>query len=92
MKKYFLLILITSIVISGYTQKIKPGSKIIINNSRIHQLIPENSHIEILGEGFEWTEGPLWLEKEQKLLFSDIPQNSIFEWTEKNGIQLYLRL
>jgi gluconolactonase len=33
----------------------------------------------------------LWLEKENKLIFSDIPNNSIFEWTEKGGIKLYLK-
>ncbi len=33
----------------------------------------------------------MWLEKENKLIFSDIPNNSIFEWTEKGGIKIYLK-
>jgi gluconolactonase len=72
-------------------QNAKPESKIIVNNPAIYQLIPENAVIEILAEGFEWTEGPLWLPTENKLIFSDIPKNSVFEWSEKSGIKLYLK-
>jgi gluconolactonase len=75
----------------GCAQNVKPGSKIIVNNPAIHQLIPENEVIEILADGFEWTEGPLWLPTENKLIFSDIPSNSIFEWTEKGGTKIYLK-
>jgi gluconolactonase len=75
----------------GFAQNVKPGSKIIVNSPDILQMIPENSVIEIIGEGFEWTEGPLWLPTENKLIFSDIPKNSIFEWTEKGGTKLYLK-
>lgn len=60
----------------------------------LNKILPDiapNKMVEILGEGFEWTEGPLWLEKENKLIFSDIPNNSIFEWTEKGGIKIYLK-
>ncbi len=72
-------------------QNEKPERKIIVNNPAIYQLIPENAVIEILAEGFEWTEGPLWLPTENKLIFSDIPKNSVFEWSEKSGIKLYLK-
>lgn len=75
----------------GFAQNVKPGSKIIVNHPVIHQVISENAVIEIIGEGFEWTEGPLWLPTENKLIFSDIPKNSIFEWTEKGGTKLYLK-
>ena len=46
---------------------------------------------EILAEGFEWSEGPLWLPQQEKVIFSDIPNNSIFEWSEKDGLKLYLK-
>ncbi len=46
---------------------------------------------EILAEGFEWSEGPLWLPDQGKVIFSDIPNNSIFEWSEKEGLKLYLK-
>lgn len=46
---------------------------------------------EIIAEGFEWTEGPVWLPEQNILLFSDIPRNSIFQWTEQEGVKLYLK-
>jgi len=46
---------------------------------------------EILAEGFEWTEGPLWLSEENMVIFSDIPNNSVFQWSEKDGLELYLK-
>lgn len=90
MKHFSIFIITFSFFYSAFAQNVKPESKIIVNDTSIFKVIPENANIEILAEGFEWTEGPLWLEKEQKLLFSDIPQNTVFEWSEKNGIQQYL--
>jgi len=64
----------------------------------IERLSPELDRIiapgtlpEILAEGFEWSEGPLWLAKQEKVIFSDIPNNSIFEWSENAGLKLYLK-
>jgi gluconolactonase len=53
-------------------------------------IILPGTPIEILAEGFEWSEGPVWVELHQMLLFSDIPRNSIFKWTEEDSITLYL--
>jgi gluconolactonase len=64
----------------------------------VDQLSPELDRIiapgtlpEILAEGFEWSEGPLWLPEQKKVIFSDVPNNSIFEWSERNGLKLYLK-
>ena len=46
--------------------------------------------IEILAEGFDWSEGPLWIEKGNYLLFSDIPPNKIMSWDEKKDSTTYL--
>jgi len=46
---------------------------------------------EIIAEGYEWSEGPLWVESEQMLLFSDVPTNTVYKWTEKNGAKIYLQ-
>lgn len=46
--------------------------------------------IEIVAEGFDWSEGPLWIESQKMLLFSDIPPNKIYKWTEEQGAELYL--
>lgn len=59
-------------------------------DSVINQLIPANAKIEVLAEGFTWTEGPLWIEDGQYLLFSDIPPNKVMKWSEKEGLSTYL--
>ncbi|EAZ80444.1 SMP-30/gluconolactonase/LRE family protein [Algoriphagus machipongonensis] len=53
-------------------------------------LIPNEAEIEILASGFDWIEGPLWLADQNALLFSDVPQNRIWKWTEKDSLELFL--
>jgi len=42
-------------------------------------LIDKDAEITVIGSGFTWTEGPLWIEDGKYLLFSDIPNNKIFK-------------
>lgn len=53
-------------------------------------ILDTTAKIEIVAEGYDWTEGPLWLPDQKALLFSDIPPNKIFKWTEEKGAELYL--
>ncbi len=54
-------------------------------------LLDKDSPIEVLADGFTWSEGPLWIggAKDGHLLFCDIPRNSIFKWTPGSGISLF---
>jgi len=58
---------------------------------RLDKLIPANARIEKLAEGFDWSEGPVWISNGQYLLFNDIPKNTTFKWTEGRGIEVYLK-
>jgi gluconolactonase len=58
---------------------------------RLDDIIQPGELPWIIAEGFEWTEGPVWLPDQQILLFSDIPQNSVFQWSENDGMKLYLK-
>lgn len=40
--------------------------------------------IEPIAEGFQFTEGPVWM-PDESLLFSDIPANRIYRWTPETG-------
>jgi len=44
-----------------------------------------------LAEGFEWSEGPVWVRDGGYLLFSDIPNNAVMKWKEGTGIELFLK-
>lgn len=59
-------------------------------DSAISKILSLDAKAEIIAEGFKWSEGPLWVEKHQMLLFSDVPTNTIFKWTEAKGKEVYL--
>ena len=44
-----------------------------------------------LAEGFDWSEGPVWVKDGGYLLFSDIPRNSVMKWKEGEGISLFMK-
>ncbi len=58
---------------------------------RLDELIEPDARIEILAEGMEWSEGPVWVEEKNMLLFSDVPTNTIYQWTEEGGREVYLQ-
>ncbi len=45
-------------------------------------ILAADAKIETLCTGFDWAEGPVWDEKEKRLLFSDVPRNTIYQWKE----------
>jgi gluconolactonase len=54
------------------------------------RLLPQDAKIEVLADGFEWSEGPVWVGRENCLLFSDIPRNQIVRWSAADGISVFL--
>ena len=48
----------------------------------------ESGDPELLDTGFEFTEGPLWMD-DLGLLFSDIPADKIYKWTESGGTKIW---
>ncbi len=61
------------------------------SSPEFNQLVPSDAKIEIIAEGFTWTEGPVWMGKgDGHLLFSDIPRNTIFKWKEGEGISRFM--
>lgn len=52
----------------------------------LSKVIDSNITATIIGTGFAWSEGPVWLAKEKKLIFSDVPQNKIFQWKEGDSV------
>lgn len=58
---------------------------------RLDALIPQDAVVEKIAEGFDWSEGPVWDVKAGRLLFSDVPMNVVYQWTEKGGVKEYLK-
>jgi len=67
--------------VGGEIERLDPDFDLIVNS---------DAKIEIIAQGMDWSEGPLWIDSLSMLLFSDVPANTIFKWTEKNGKEVYL--
>ena len=57
---------------------------------KLDSLIPPTAEIEKLAEGFDWSEGPIWIQGGNYLLFSDVPRNVVFRWKEGEGTTEFL--
>lgn len=65
--------------------------KIVRLDPAFDKLVPPDAKVEKLAEGYNWVEGPVWNRRENYLLFSDIPSNSIYKWKEGEGASLFLK-
>jgi gluconolactonase len=74
-----------------YTLSAQDGNRVLeILDPRMEILISKNAKMEILAEGFGWAEGPVWIPELNGILFSDVPNNKAYLWTEKKGLSLFL--
>jgi gluconolactonase len=60
-----------------------------IRDQRFVDVVGAGVEYERLAGGFLFTEGPQWDPRQQRLLFSDIPGNAIFQWSRAAGVQVF---
>lgn len=58
-----------------------------IIDPEMERLIDQNESILHIGGSFQFTEGPVWLKRNQCLLFSDIPASIIYSWSFDQGLR-----
>jgi gluconolactonase len=58
---------------------------------RFDRIVPKDAVLETLADGYHWTEGPVWDRSQKAILFSDIPANAVFRWTEGGPVELFLK-
>lgn len=56
----------------------------------LDNILTTSAKVEVIATGFEWSEGPVWVEEQNMLLFSDVPKNTVYQWTEEKGTEVYL--
>ena len=64
--------------------------RILRVDPRFDALVPPGAAIEKLAEGYVFTEGPVWIRGESRLLFSDVRANAIHQWTEADGASPFI--
>ena len=87
MKKITLLLLFIPLIFFGQNDFIGSVERF---SSEIDEFFSKDSKIEIIANGFSWSEGPVWSKKLNAVLFSDVPNNVIYKWDEKNGLDIFL--
>jgi gluconolactonase len=49
-------------------------------------LVAPGAKVTKLAGGMRFTEGPVWLPQAKKLVFSDIPNSKLMQWSKKDGL------
>ena len=52
-------------------------------------VVEPGAKVQKLASGMKFTEGPVWLPNEKKLVFSDIPNSKLMQWSEKDGLSVF---
>ncbi|MBI2717579.1 MAG: SMP-30/gluconolactonase/LRE family protein [Rhizobiales bacterium] len=60
-----------------------------IRDLRLTAIVGADIRIERLATGFDFTEGPIWNETGQFLIFSDMPGDHMRRWSETGGIATF---
>src|SRR6476661_5453258 len=90
MKNILVLLLLISTSCIAQTQY-KTIGVVERYDKALDKIVSQNAKAEIIAEGFDWSEGALWVEKYKMLLFSDVPTNTIYKWTDAKGKEIYLK-
>ena len=91
MKTKILKILLVGIItnLSAQEKRETIGSVERIN-PEMDLYVPKGSEVEILARGFGWSEGPVWVDQLNAVLFSDVRNNKAYSWDDKNGLSIFL--
>ena len=95
MKKYILSFFLLSILScvnntnqENYTRLTRGNVQIFDESAKI--FVNEDSRIELLADSLFLSEGPLWIERLNSLLFTQVASNTVFKWNENDGLSVYL--
>lgn len=55
----------------------------------MERLIGPEAELELVAEGFQFTEGPVWDFRRQCLFFSDIPADTRYVWSSERGASVH---
>lgn len=90
--KVFALVVAVGLSLSLTAQETpEPAVSIVRIDPAFDKLVPKDAVLEKIANGFTWSEGPAWNRKEGYLLFSDVPQNTVFKWQQGKGTSVYLK-
>jgi endo-1,4-beta-xylanase len=54
-------------------------------------IVAPGAQVEKLAAGFDWAEGPVWIRAGGYLLFTDVPANTLYRWSARDGVSIFLK-
>jgi len=61
-----------------------------VADQAFYNIVAEGAVMDTIASGFTWAEGPVWIESEQMLLWTDVPENKVWSWKQGGEKELYL--
>ena len=86
--RLFFLIIVSLIVINTKGQQMFGSVEFL--DPKMEVFFDKDTKIEVLATGFSWAEGPVWVSKLNGIVFTDVPNNKAYLWTEEDGLSLFL--
>ncbi|MFO1310698.1 MAG: SMP-30/gluconolactonase/LRE family protein [Burkholderiales bacterium] len=65
------------------------GSGIEVFDDRLSPVVRGAPPLERLCTGAIWSEGPVWLSEDDSVLWSDIPNDRMLRWSERDGMSVF---
>ncbi|MGC6566830.1 MAG: SMP-30/gluconolactonase/LRE family protein, partial [Akkermansiaceae bacterium] len=53
----------------------------------LSKIVSPDTEVRKLGGGMKFTEGPVWIPSKKMVVFSDIPNSVLMEWTKEGGLK-----
>jgi gluconolactonase len=88
---FIVAVLVAAAAAGGPLPSIDGGGRIHRLDPRFDALVPSDARLEIVVDGLEWAEGPVWDARDGSLLFSDVPRNEVLRWKPDAGVSTFLR-
>lgn len=86
--RLFFLIIVSVVVNNTKGQQIFGSVEFL--DPKMEVFFDKDTKIEVLARGFTWAEGPVWVSKLNGVVFTDVPNNKAYLWTEEDGLSLFL--
>jgi len=58
----------------------------------ISNIVAPETEVKKLATDMKFTEGPVWIAAEEKIIFSDIPNSMLMQWSEKDGLKPFRKV
>ncbi len=80
MKHALPLVLVLSLIIASQS------------SADLAKIVSSDAKVEKLGGGMKFTEGPVWIPSRKMVVFSDIPNSVLMQWSRKGGLKEYRKV